>query len=248
MSTENYVDAGSTFRSRAEYETRHEQLGIDSESQEPWHRLVKSHLDPSRDLACKRVLEIGCGRGGFACWLGQQVEQTVKVVAADFASTAVHKGRAFAAEHGIRVQWEVMDIQCIAQPDTTFDTVISCETVEHVPDPVWAVRELARVLKRGERLFLSTPNYWGSMGLYRAYLRLRGRCHTDVGQPINNLTMLPRTCLWMKRVGLRIRRIDAIGHYLPFPGRRPIEFSICNNPRTLMPWFALHSLVVAEKL
>lgn len=39
----------------------------------------------------------------------------------------------------------------------TFDLVISQETVEHVPDPFGAVREMARVLRRGGRLYLQVP-------------------------------------------------------------------------------------------
>ena len=40
---------------------------------------------------------------------------------------------------------------------------------------------------------------------------------------------------------------DGTEHCLPFPGRPPIEFPICSNPRTLMRCIALHSLIVAEK-
>ena len=64
------------------------------------------------------------------------------------------------------------DIQHIAHPDASFDTVISCETIEHVPDAALAVRELSRVLTPGGRLFLTTPNYLGATGLYGGYLRL----------------------------------------------------------------------------
>ncbi|GAC1322565.1 MAG: hypothetical protein NVSMB2_19920 [Chloroflexota bacterium] len=38
------------------------------------------------------------------------------------------------------------------------DTVVSFETLEHVPDAAAMVRELRRVLKPGGRLILSTPN------------------------------------------------------------------------------------------
>ena len=232
----------------AAYELWHSQFSVDGDANSHWQRLVKSHLNVARDISGKTVLEIGCGRGDLACWLSRQPEQPASVVAADFSFTAVRKGRCFAAKHKIRADWEVMDIQDIGHPESTFDTVISCETVEHVPDPCKAVRELVRVLKPGGCLFLTTPNYLGSLGLYRAYLRLRGRRYTEVGQPINNFTLLPRTWLWIKRARLRVRCIDAIGHYLPFPGRPPIEFPIFDNPRILMRWIALHSLIVAEKL
>jgi SAM-dependent methyltransferase len=41
--------------------------------------------------------------------------------------------------------------------DGAFDLVISQESVEHVPDPFQAVREMARVLRPGGRLYLQAP-------------------------------------------------------------------------------------------
>ena len=132
--------------------------------------------------------------------------------------------------------------------DGTFDTVISCETIEHVPDPYRAVRELARVLRPGGRLFLTTPNYLGVYGLYRVYLRLVGRRYTELGQPINNFTWLPRTRHWISSAGLRVLVVDGVGHYFLLPRMLPREIAILDNPRHLMRWLGLHSLVVAQKV
>src|SRR5712692_7135658 len=130
MTQAKHVGNYSALAARDVYETWHEQLGIDIECKEPWHTLVKTHLDASHDLTSKRILEIGCGRGSLACWLSLQPAQPFSVTAADFSSTAVKIGQSFAAARGIKVNWEVMDIQSIAYPDLSFDTVISCETVE----------------------------------------------------------------------------------------------------------------------
>jgi 2-polyprenyl-3-methyl-5-hydroxy-6-metoxy-1,4-benzoquinol methylase len=230
------------------YEAWHDRFDVDAESDAPWHLLVKTHLDSKRDIAGKRILEIGCGRGGFACWVAQRTAHPAEIIAADFARSAVGKGRAFASSRGIqRITWEVGDIQSIGHADMSFDTVVSCETIEHVPDPRCAILELARVLKPGGRLFLTTPNYLGMMGVYRGYMRMTGRRYTEEDQPINNFMLLPLVRTWVTRVGLRIVAVDAVGHYLPFPGRPPIELPVFNNPRILMRWFGLHSLIVAEK-
>lgn len=233
---------------RSAYDAWHVRYAVDAESNAPWHRLVKQCLDGSRDVAGKRVLEIGSGRGGFAYWLAAQASQPATLVAADFAQTALRMGKAFARERGGReIRWAVGDIQRLGFPQDTFDTIISCETIEHVPDPAGALGELARVLKPGGRLYLTTPNYLGPMGLYRIYLRLTGRRYTEEGQPINHAMVLPRTLAVVRRAGLRVVAMDAVGHYLPFPGRPPIEVQWLNRPRRLMRWFGLHSLVVAAK-
>lgn len=56
------------------------------------------------------------------------------------------------------------DVVCSATeltfPDGIFDTVVTTEVLEHVPEPHQAMREMARVLKPGGHLVLSTPMYW----------------------------------------------------------------------------------------
>ncbi len=233
--------------SQVAYEDWHERYERDN-TDTPWHRLVRTHLSLQRDLVGKRVLEIGCGRGGFSCWLASQTSRPAEIVAADFAVTAVEKGKALAAEQELTgLTWQVCDIQAIPHDDASFDTVISCETIEHVSNPRLALRELARVLKPGGHLFLTTPNYLGPMGLYRSYLRLTGRRFTEEGQPINNFLLLPLTRSWLIRSGLQVRVLDSTGHYLLLPGRRPSEIDFLNSPKLLMRWFGHHSLIVAEK-
>jgi 2-polyprenyl-3-methyl-5-hydroxy-6-metoxy-1,4-benzoquinol methylase len=238
------------LEARSDYEAWHDSLEVDSKADTPWHSMVKQHLQPNRDLVGKRVLEIACGRGGFACWLMSQPQRPSELVAADFAATAVHKGRCFANQLGLYdIQWETADIQAIDHPAESFDTVISCETIEHVPSPRQALSELARVLKPGGRLFLTAPNYLSLSGLYRTYVRLRGRTFSEAGQPINHCLLLPQTRRWVVQTGLRIILIDGIGHYLPFPRGSGIELSQLNNPvvRVLMRWLGVHSMIVAEK-
>jgi len=230
------------------YEVCHEALEVDSEANTPWHNMLKQHLRPMDDLIGKRVLEIGCGRGGFACWLMSQPQRPTELVAADYAVTAVQKGQDFAAARGITgIQWETADIQALHFPTASFDTVISCETIEHVPDPGLALAELGRVLKPGGRLYLTTPNYFNGSGLYRIYLRMCSRVYTEEGQPINHCLLLPQTRSWVKRTGLRVIQTDSIRQVLPFPGRPGIELPELNSLKMLMRWMGTQSLIVAEK-
>ncbi len=232
---------------RDAYNAWHERYEVDRDAATPWHRLVIRHLDAERDLKGRRVLEIACGRGGFAATLAHMTNPPPRLVAADFSAAAVRKASAFAwREAPGRIACEVGDAQSLPHPDGSFDTVISCETIEHVPNPRRALAEFARVLKTHGRLVLTSPNYLGTMGLYRGYLRLRGRRYSEEGQPINNFLMLPRTAHWVRTAGLKVVAVDASGHYLPVPGRPPVEVRALGRLRPLR-WIALHSLVVAEK-
>ncbi len=235
--------------SRAAYERWHQALGFEPAAETPWRRMLAAHLDPARDLAGKRVLEVGCGRGEIACWLAAREEAPEVLMAADLALAAVSLGSSRARAEGAgAVRWGIADIERLPHPEASFDTVVSCETIEHVPDPARAVRELARVLKPGGRLFLTTPNYLNASGLYRGYLRLSGRRFSEAGQPINNLVLLPRTCAWVRRAGLAIRAVDGVGHYLPLvPGRPALELPALERFRGLTRWFAIQTLVLAEK-
>lgn len=49
------------------------------------------------------------------------------------------------------------DITCLPVPDGAFDAVLCTEVLEHVPEPLAALRELSRVLRPGGWLFLSAP-------------------------------------------------------------------------------------------
>ncbi len=223
------------------YEAWHAALDADAEADAPWHLLVRKHLE---GLDGARVLEIGCGRGGFAAWLSTQGAR--EIVGADPAAAAVRKAALRSRERRLgNVRHAVADLCALGWADGAFDVVISCETIEHVADPARGVAELARVLRPGGRLYLTTPNYLGLMGIYRIYRTLTGRPYTEVGQPVNTVTLLPRTCAWVYNAGLRIVMTDGAGHYLPWPRRQPIAFPRLD--RHALRWTALHSLVVAEK-
>jgi 2-polyprenyl-3-methyl-5-hydroxy-6-metoxy-1,4-benzoquinol methylase len=230
------------------YDAWHSRYDADLEADAPWHRLVKASIS-EKDLASKNILEIGCGRGGFSCWMASQPFTPHRIFATDFSRAAVEKGERAARLLNLDgIEWQVGDIQAIGHREASFDTVVSCETIEHVPDPRQALAELARVLKPGGRLFLTTPNYFGSMGLYRLYLHLRGRTFTEEGQPINQFLLLPRTRRWVKSAGLRITRSTSLGFYLPVPGRPMLGMPRLERWGILRHWFGLHSLIVAEKV
>jgi len=51
----------------------------------------------------------------------------------------------------------VSDITRIPEPDASFDAVMCIEVLEHLPNPIDALRELHRLLKSGGKLILTAP-------------------------------------------------------------------------------------------
>lgn len=51
----------------------------------------------------------------------------------------------------------VSDITAIPVPDSSFDFVLCTEVLEHVPDPISAIKEFSRVLRSGGKLVITAP-------------------------------------------------------------------------------------------
>jgi SAM-dependent methyltransferase len=66
--------------------------------------------------------------------------------------------------HGLHTQkWDtsgidlVCDITAVPEKDGAFDAILCSEVLEHIPDPVKALDEFARLLKPGGKLILTAP-------------------------------------------------------------------------------------------
>ena len=51
----------------------------------------------------------------------------------------------------------VSDITAIPEPDGAFDAIMCIEVLEHVPDPILAIKELSRLLRKGGTLIITAP-------------------------------------------------------------------------------------------
>jgi SAM-dependent methyltransferase len=92
-----------------------------------------------------RVLDVGAGRGIY-----RSLFKHCDYRAHDFGETPETLGEYTQLDYR-------SDITAIPVEDEAFDVIICTEVLEHVPEPIKAVREIARILRPGGRLLLTAP-------------------------------------------------------------------------------------------
>lgn len=125
----------------------------------PLHRLnpVRADYIGSRAvLAGARVLDVGCGGGLLAEDLARR---GASVTAIDLAPTMIQTARLHAAESSLAIDYRVQDAADLAlQQPQGFDVVCCMEMLEHVAEPARFVQTLARLVRPGGAVFVSTLN------------------------------------------------------------------------------------------
>lgn len=218
---------------------------LEGDLENPWHTFARKHTG---ELRGRTVLEAACGRGQFSAWLERQ---GARVVGLDFSSEALRLAAGRLNGSSGLVCGDAQQIPCAGE---SFDVVVSCETLEHVPDPRACLRELRRVLRPGGRLVLTTENYLNVWGLYRLYKSGGQRAYNsgDVAQPIENWMFAPQTANWIRDAGFRILKCDGEQHHLYLlprtnPSETEARFLSRGVLRGLLKYFGRRFYVVAER-
>ncbi|MCM1975583.1 MULTISPECIES: methyltransferase domain-containing protein [Streptomyces] len=96
-----------------------------------------------------RILDIGCGPGTITADLAALVTDG-HVTGVDRAPAVLAQARATAAQRGLdNVDFAVADVHALDFEDDTFDVVHAHQVLQHVGDPVGALREMKRVTRPG---------------------------------------------------------------------------------------------------
>src|SRR5690606_10737879 len=102
------------------------------------------HLRPGQ-----RLLDVGCGPGTITADLAERVAPG-RVTALDTEAAMVERAAAVAAERGLSTVGVVVgDVLALDFPDASFDVVHAHQVLQHVADPVGALREMRRVCRPG---------------------------------------------------------------------------------------------------
>ena len=154
------------------------------------------------------LLDVGCGPGTITADLAQCVPDGRVVgidVPPDLMATAQRD------RGSDRVSFEVGDIYALRFDDDTFDVVFAHQVLQHLGDPVAALREMRRVLKPGGLVAVRDSDYgafvWTPedprltrwMALYHELTR-RNRAEADAGRYLHR---------WVRDAGFAELRVSS---------------------------------------
>ena len=121
--------------------------------------VLRSHRQRSADNSCAylldrlapdaRVLDVGCGPGTITVGLAARVPRG-EVIGIDTAEAVLEEARALPGAAGKgNLRFDVGDVTALEFPDGSFDVVHAHQVLQHLPDPVAALKEMRRVCRPG---------------------------------------------------------------------------------------------------
>jgi SAM-dependent methyltransferase len=157
----------------------------------PWYyQEEKAEFNVAQTLlkAGDRVLEVGCGRGGFASGL----DVSVRYVGLEMNPQAMQAARA----RGLDVRSDALE-DFVEQQRGVFDMACAFQVLEHVPQPGAFLRQMVALLKPGGRLVVSVPGDDSFVGT---------EVNNVLNLPPHHLTRWSDHCLLAlpQRLGLRL--------------------------------------------
>lgn len=101
------------------------------------------HIEPGMSL-----LDVGCGPGTITVDLARRVAPG-RVVGIDRSADVTAQAATHASEQGVEVQFQAGDVYALDFADGAFDVVHAHQVLQHLGDPVAALREMRRVTRLG---------------------------------------------------------------------------------------------------
>jgi len=121
--------------------------------------IVRNFLSKYVDFNGKSVLDVGCGYGPASDLLSKVSRD---VVAVDVSVSSLNEAHRFCKN--AEISFVGNNAENLAFEDECFDIVIAFGVLEHVKNPESAVREFARVVKRGGYIIVDFNPYYSLPG------------------------------------------------------------------------------------
>ncbi|MET8405307.1 methyltransferase domain-containing protein [Streptomyces sp900116325] len=149
------------------------------------------------------VLDVGCGSGTITADLAALVAPG-RVTAVDTSREILDRAAEVAAERGLdNIEFTTADVHGLDFPDDSFDVVHAHQVLQHVGDPVQALREMRRVCRPGGIVAARDSDYaamawYPEVPVMDAWLELYRRvARTNGGEPDAGRRLLS----WARQAG-----------------------------------------------
>jgi ubiquinone/menaquinone biosynthesis C-methylase UbiE len=141
---------------------------------DPWYQLIMKMFGEHFQFQGKRILEVGCGLGGFCIKLA---EKGAVPIGLDVSRNAVKKAKDLARRYDAKNQVEFIigDAQFLPFKDGSCANVICSETLEHVEDYEQAFSEIVRTVENQGQICITLPNLLSTMFPVYIFLLLKGQ-------------------------------------------------------------------------
>jgi ubiquinone/menaquinone biosynthesis C-methylase UbiE len=111
--------------------------------------LVNLLHEDTKYPAGSKVLEAGCGVGAQTVMLAKN-SPNAQITSIDISEESIKHAKELVEQNGFsNVKFQQADIYNLSFEDETFDHIFVCFVLEHLQDPIAALKSLKRVLKKG---------------------------------------------------------------------------------------------------
>ena len=121
----------------------------------------RTELNQVADLvaaaAAQDLVDVGCGRGGPGLWVAGTTGAHLTGI--DIAESALDEGRRLASELDVEATFRIGSFEETGLPDASADLVMSFDAFLFAPDKQAAFAELARVVRPGGRLAMTSWDF-----------------------------------------------------------------------------------------
>lgn len=129
-----------------------------------WFSGWLSHIQKFEDFKQgngRKVLEIGCSIGGVSHILN---DRGFKVYASDISAYGLKRAEVLAKKLNKNITFYNFDVETGIPIDEKFDIIIAFEVIEHLNNPLIAIKNMKKKLNKNGILICSTPN--GHLEIY----------------------------------------------------------------------------------
>jgi ubiquinone/menaquinone biosynthesis C-methylase UbiE len=103
----------------------------------------------------EKVLELGCGTGQLWVENYRNIPSTCSIILSDFSENMLNRAKTNLESLDLPINFEIINAEKISYPNKTFNVVIACHMLYHVPNIEKTLLSINRVLKPNGR-FIST--------------------------------------------------------------------------------------------